>query len=85
MEGARLLSEVTEATGLPNDLVGNELGRLVASAGLSQETLTLEDLREVLAAYLQDVIVDAKNSFAAKTESTCEEEISTAASTLREG
>lgn len=85
MEGARLLSEVTEATGLPNDLVGDELSRLLASAGLSQETLTLDDLREVLAAYLQDVIVDAKNSFAAGTESEREDETSPITSILREG
>lgn len=83
MDGARLLTEVTDATGLPNDLVGNELARLVASAGLSEETLTLDDLRDVLAAYLQDVIVEAKNSFGSEIE--FEEETSQVTSIIREG
>lgn len=87
MEGAQLLTEVTDATGLPNDLVGNELARLVASAGLSEETLTLDDLRDLLAAYLQDVIVEAKHSFGSGsgTEAEFADGASPVTSIIREG
>ena len=56
--GEALLTEVTSATGLPEKLVTDELTRLVQNAGLSTDAVTLDDLREILADYLQDVMLE---------------------------
>ncbi|HVK60866.1 MAG TPA: hypothetical protein VM432_04915 [Bdellovibrionales bacterium] len=56
--GEALLDEVTSATGLPEKLVADELTRLVKNAGLSKDAVTLDDLREMLADYLQDVMLE---------------------------
>ena len=58
--GAELLKEVTEATGLPHEPIADELNRLITSAGLAADTITLEDLRSVLAEYLQDVMLEVQ-------------------------
>lgn len=60
MTGKKLLNEVAQATGLPDHLISNELSTLIESAGISAEEMTLDDLRQVLAEYLQDVLVQAK-------------------------
>lgn len=62
MDGKGLLSILIEATGLPPESVERELTRILSKRGLSAETVTLEDLREVLASYLQDALIEAKNS-----------------------
>ena len=56
------LHELTTSTGLPEELLSTELKRLIAAAGLSPESVTLDDLRVVLAEYLQDVFVEAKEN-----------------------
>ena len=58
--GATLLKEVTQATGLPNEPVEQELKRLVTAAGLDESAITLDDLRAVLAEYLQDVMLEVQ-------------------------
>jgi hypothetical protein len=65
MDGTGLLRVLIEATGLPPAAVENELQRLLAARGLDAARVTLEDLREVLAAYLQETLVEAKDSVAA--------------------
>lgn len=60
--GVELLNELSEATGLPDEMIGEELSRLISSAGKSTENVTLDDLREMLGAYLQDVLLEAKDS-----------------------
>lgn len=62
MRGTELLNELSNATGLPDELIGEELSRLISSAGKSTDNVTLDDLREMLAAYLQDVLLEAKDS-----------------------
>ena len=57
--GEKLVSQISEATGLPG--VEDELNRLVASAGLKPGDVTLEDLRKILAEYLQDVLLEVKD------------------------
>lgn len=61
--GAKLLNEVAQATGLPEQMVTDELGLLVAKAGKKTEDLTLEDLRMILAEYVQDVLLAAKDEY----------------------
>jgi hypothetical protein len=64
--GEKLLHEVTQATGLPQDLISKELADMLRRAGHAPETLTLESLRKVMADYLQDVLVNAKELFEEK-------------------
>lgn len=59
----KLFDQVTDATGLPSNLVSTELETLIASAGLDKENLTLDDLRIVLANYVQDVLLAAKEKW----------------------
>ena len=59
--GENLLQELARATGLPESLVKKELSSLIAQSGKSIDDTTLEDLREILAEYLQDVLSAAKN------------------------
>lgn len=58
--GNTLLEVVILATGLPEGEVRSELQTLMAQHGKTAETLTMEDLREMLAEYLQDIILAAK-------------------------
>ena len=47
--GDKLLNQISEATGLPENLVNDELSRLVSEAGKEPSEATLEDLRDILA------------------------------------
>lgn len=60
MEGHALLEILAEASGLPTDLVERELVELIKAQGKNEKVVTLDDLREILSAYLQDVLVQAK-------------------------
>lgn len=61
--GNKLIVELTEATGLPKDAVNEELGRLIDRAGLERSDVTLEELRKVLAEYVQEVLLEAKAEY----------------------
>lgn len=69
-----LFKEVTDATGLPTDLITKELNEIISSKGIQNEDLTLDDLRLAMADYLREVILHAKNKFEDGLE--IEEEIS---------
>ncbi len=58
-----LFKKVTESTGLPANLVSNELGKLLSKKGLNASDMTMEELRQVLSQYLKDVIIQAKDAF----------------------
>ena len=62
-DGKGLLRELIEATGLPGHLVEKEINRLAAKHGLNPKALTLDDVRELLASYLQDVLSEAKLTY----------------------
>lgn len=64
MEGLALLRVLIQSTGLPMDAVEREIKRLLDARNLRAEELTLEDVREILAFYLQDVLTEAKTSLA---------------------
>ena len=59
--GERLLTDIADATGLPAELVSNELDRLITGAGLSTDQVTLEDLRSILAEYVQEILLAARD------------------------
>lgn len=58
--GSALLEMVILATGLPEGEVRRELQTLMIQHGKTAETLTVDDLREMMTEYLQDVILAAK-------------------------
>jgi hypothetical protein len=62
MQGLALLKLLIESTGLPPEAVERELNRVLLKGNFHKEELTLEDVRELLAIYLQDVLVEAKES-----------------------
>jgi hypothetical protein len=62
MEGKALIQTLLQATGLAGDSLDMEFGRVLKNSNVSEETLTLEQLREVLASYLQEVLIEAKRS-----------------------
>jgi hypothetical protein len=60
--GAQLLGELSEATGLPGELITEELLGLIQRAGKDANSVTLDELRVILADYVQDILVSAKKS-----------------------
>jgi hypothetical protein len=53
--GKELISTVVSLTGLPEDLVARELEGILVRAGCKPESLTLDDLRIALMAYLDSM------------------------------
>lgn len=64
MTGESLLKAVAIGTGLPQEQVLSELRSLIDKNGLNHETITIEDLRLILAEYLQSVLIQSKNNCA---------------------
>ena len=61
MDGPKIFEILIEATGLPKDSIQKELTSVLATSGLNPDEVTLDDLREVLANYLQDALLEAKH------------------------
>ncbi len=57
-----LVKSIQSMTSLPEEFIRNEITQVVIQAGLDPHTISLEDLRLVLADYLQDVLVDTKDT-----------------------
>jgi len=53
-----LYNEVISCTGLDGSEINNEFTNLLKKNSLDPECLTLEQLREVMAEYLQDVFLE---------------------------
>lgn len=53
-----LAQTLISATGLPQDPVEREFNKILEKYGKSQEHLTLNELREVMAEYLQIVFLE---------------------------
>ncbi|MGE0529616.1 MAG: hypothetical protein AB7G93_02005 [Bdellovibrionales bacterium] len=62
MDGLGLLGTLIEASGLPRESIEPELLRLMKERDYSPERLTLPEVREILAAYLQEILVAAKDA-----------------------
>lgn len=56
--GNKLAKAVVAATGLPQDPVEREFNSLLEKHGKNPESLTLDELREVMADYLQTVFLE---------------------------
>lgn len=55
-----LSKTVITATGLPQNLIEKEFNSLLSKYGKNPETLTLDELREMMAEYLQIVFLEIK-------------------------
>lgn len=60
MSGKDLLNQVLAATDLPQESLKHELAHLLDKAKCSQESLSLDDLRQILADYAQEVLLGAQ-------------------------
>ena len=58
--GHELISQLVEATGLPQSLVKDQLHVLIQKAGKKAEEITLDELRPIMAEFLQDVLLSTK-------------------------
>jgi hypothetical protein len=58
--GKNLISLIATNTGLPENTLTHELGRLVECAGLDTNVVSLDELRRVLADYAQEILLSAK-------------------------
>lgn len=56
-----LLNTLIENCDLPSDLIQDELSTLIQKAGHEAENLNLDQLREIMTEYLQDVFVELKD------------------------
>lgn len=60
MSGRNLLTKLGQLTGLPEQAIEAEFLSLVKAQGINPDTITLEQIRTVLALYLQETLVSAK-------------------------
>jgi hypothetical protein len=58
-----LMEELIQLTGIPNELMRRELESMRNKAGLENKPLTIEDLRGLIAEYLQETLVEAKKKY----------------------
>jgi hypothetical protein len=54
-DGAAVLQEVVQMTGLPEDVLGPQIAQLLGTPGEGVSQLTLDQLRSVLLSYLETV------------------------------
>ncbi len=59
-KGLELIRKLSLYTGLPERLVVEELKSLANQAGVDSENISLEDFREILSQYAQDVLTNAR-------------------------
>lgn len=60
MKGPSLIQQICSATDLPSDVLETEVSQLLSKHNLSAQEVTLDQFREVVAEYLQDILVDLK-------------------------
>ncbi len=62
MDGKELIDTVIESANLPEASLKQELDRLIQSRGLSVNEISLDQLREIAASYLIEVLSEAKRT-----------------------
>ena len=58
-----LFEKIVKSTGLPEELVTQDFLKKISDKGFEKSTLTLDQIRDVLADYLQDVILQAREEY----------------------
>ena len=57
-----LIDTLCRATGLPYNTIRSEVQSLIKSRQLDEDKIEIEDLREILAEYLQDILLKLSES-----------------------
>jgi hypothetical protein len=60
--GQELITSLAVATGLPQEMISKEIIQLIEKSGKKPEEVSLEDLRRIVADYLQDTLLALKES-----------------------
>ena len=63
--GKDILRNLIQATGISEELISSEIKLLTDRAGIQEQDITIEDLRLILAEYVQEVLLSAKEQFKA--------------------
>lgn len=63
MDGIELIRLIASATGLPKENIESTLTQLALEKGYNAENLTLEQVRKILADYLQDTLIQASKTY----------------------
>lgn len=58
-----LFEKVVKSTGLPEELVTQDFLKKITERGFEKSTLTIDQIRDVLTDYLQDVILQAREEY----------------------
>lgn len=66
LKGTNLITELRDNSGLNQDFFDSQMGTLIQSYSLNPDTLDIEQLREVLADYLQALILEEEAQAEAK-------------------
>lgn len=61
-----LLREVISSCGLPEEMISKELEQIMVSCGYEESSLTMEQLRNMMAVYMQSVLLDLKDVYGEK-------------------
>ncbi len=64
-----IFNQIVEFTGLPKEEIANELTDILGSYGLNPATVTMEQLRDAMTNYLQDVLLEVKNQISSAVDS----------------
>jgi hypothetical protein len=64
--GEALIKKICEETHLPMELILGELTNLIEKSGVDPKNVTMDQLRIILASYLQDTLLAAKSHQAPK-------------------
>lgn len=58
-----LFEQIVKNTGLPEELISQDFLKRISEKGFQKSSLTIDQIRDVLAEYLQDVILQAREDF----------------------
>lgn len=61
MKGKDLIHTLIYGTGLPAEILAKELNNLLIAHRISEDQVTVDQIRDILADYLQDVLLAAKH------------------------
>jgi hypothetical protein len=64
-----IFNQIVEFTGLPKEEIANELAEILSGYGLNPATVTMDQLRDAMTDYLQDVLLEVKNQISGSVDS----------------
>ncbi len=64
-----IFNQIVEFTGLPKEEIASELSEILRSYGLDPATVTMDQLRDAMTDYLQDVLLEVKTQILGSVDS----------------